>query len=198
MSCSGGYGPRAKGLVVSGLCIMQPICVKCRLEWALQSTMPSTANSSVTSPWPGLCRRACAPPGPPGRWNGCTTSAPRRLVGGRGGNRPGRCGRPGQSRHGVPHARPLCRCRPAAQAGRCRACDALCAGTAGEEGAAPRFECDDCHQQFRLSQSAAPVQSALQEVLQALASAGHEGLAVDIAVRGRCAGCAHPTNEAAA
>ena len=68
----------------------------------------------------------------------------------------------------------------------------------GEEGAAPRFECDDCHQQFRLSQSAAPVQSALQEVLQALASAGHEGLAVDIAVRGRCAGCAHPTNEAAA
>ena len=29
-------------------------------------------------------------------------------------------------------------------------------------------------------------------VLQALASAGHEGLAVDIAVRGRCAGCAHP------
>lgn len=33
---------------------------------------------------------------------------------------------------------------------------------------------------------------------QALGSAGHEGLAVDIAVRGRCAGCAHPTNEAAA
>lgn len=62
----------------------------------------------------------------------------------------------------------------------------------GEEGAAPRFECDDCHRQFRLSQGAAPVQSALQEVLQALASAGHEGLAVDIAVRGRCAGCAHP------
>ena len=68
----------------------------------------------------------------------------------------------------------------------------------GEEGAAPRFECDDCHQQFRLSQSAAPVQSALQEVLQALASAGHEGLAVDIAVRGRCAGCAHPSTGAAA
>ena len=68
----------------------------------------------------------------------------------------------------------------------------------GEEGAAPRFECDDCHQQFRLSQSAAPVQSALQEVLQALASAGHEGLAVDIAVRGRCAGCAHLGTGAAA
>ena len=68
----------------------------------------------------------------------------------------------------------------------------------GEEGAAPRFECDDCHRQFRLSQGAAPVQSALQEVLQALASAGHEGLAVDIAVRGRCAGCAHPGAGAAA
>ncbi len=67
----------------------------------------------------------------------------------------------------------------------------------GEEGAAPRFECDDCHQQFRLSQGTAPMQSALQEVLQALASAGHEGLAVDIAVRGRCAGCAHPKAGAA-
>jgi Fur family transcriptional regulator, ferric uptake regulator len=68
----------------------------------------------------------------------------------------------------------------------------------GEEGAAPRFECDDCHRQFRLSQGAQPVQSALQEVLRALASAGHQGLAVDIAVRGRCAGCAHPAPGAAA
>ena len=68
----------------------------------------------------------------------------------------------------------------------------------GRRAPPPRFECDDCHQQFRLSQSAAPVQSALQEVLQALASAGHEGLAVDIAVRGRCAGCAHPSTGASA
>lgn len=60
------------------------------------------------------------------------------------------------------------------------------------EGATPRFECDDCHRQFRLSEGAEPVQAALQQVLDALASAGHEGLAVDIAVRGRCAGCAHP------
>jgi Fur family ferric uptake transcriptional regulator len=79
---------------------------------------------------------------------------------------------------------------------RCRPRDALRAGTAGEEGAAPRFECDDCHRQFRLSQGAAKVQSALQQVLQALATAGHQSLAVDIAVHGRCA--AAPTRQGAA
>lgn len=68
----------------------------------------------------------------------------------------------------------------------------------GEEGAAPRFECDDCHRQFRLSQGSAKVQTALKQVLQALATAGHESLAVDIAVRGRCAGCAHPSGGATA
>lgn len=68
----------------------------------------------------------------------------------------------------------------------------------GEEGATPRFECDDCHRQFRLSQGSAKVQTALRQVLQALATAGHESLAVDIAVRGRCAGCAHPAEGAAA
>ena len=68
----------------------------------------------------------------------------------------------------------------------------------GEEGAAPRFECDDCHRQFRLSQGSAKVQAALQQVLRALANAGHESLAVDIAVRGRCVGCAHPSEGAAA
>ena len=56
----------------------------------------------------------------------------------------------------------------------------------------PRFECDACHRQFRLAQGTARMQSALQQVLRALASAGHESLAVDIAVRGVCAGCAHP------
>ena len=67
----------------------------------------------------------------------------------------------------------------------------------GSDGAAPRFECDDCHRQFRLSQGSAKVQSALKQVLQALATAGHESLAVDIAVRGRCVGCAHPGECAA-
>ncbi len=68
----------------------------------------------------------------------------------------------------------------------------------GGEGAVPRFECGDCHRQFRLAQGSARVQSALKQVLQALATAGHESLAVDIAVRGRCAGCAHPAEGAAA
>jgi Fur family transcriptional regulator, ferric uptake regulator len=64
----------------------------------------------------------------------------------------------------------------------------------GEE----RCECDDCHRQFRLSQGSAKVQKALQQVLQALATAGHESLAVDVAVHGRCADCAHPAEGAAA
>lgn len=67
-----------------------------------------------------------------------------------------------------------------------------------QDCAVPRFECGDCHRQFRLSQGSARVQSALKQVLQALATAGHESLAVDIAVRGRCSGCAHPAEGAAA
>lgn len=45
---------------------------------------------------------------------------------------------------------------------------------------------------FRLSQGCLRVER-LKQVLQALATAGHESLAVDIAVHGRCAECAHPT-----
>ena len=67
----------------------------------------------------------------------------------------------------------------------------------GDAGAAPRFECDDCHRQFRLPSGSAQVQTALKPMLQALATAGHEGLAVDIAVHGRCAECAHPAEGAA-
>ena len=67
----------------------------------------------------------------------------------------------------------------------------------GVDGATPRFECDDCHRQFRLSEGVDTVQSALSPLLQALATAGHEGLAVQIAVRGRCAGCAHPVEGSA-
>ncbi|MCW5256379.1 Fur family transcriptional regulator [Verminephrobacter aporrectodeae] len=67
------------------------------------------------------------------------------------------------------------------------------------QGAArPRFECDDCHRHFQLSQGCARVHSALGPVLEALATAGHENLAVEIAVRGRCVGCAHPSAGASA
>ena len=68
---------------------------------------------------------------------------------------------------------------------------------APDEKVAPRFECDDCHRQFRLSQGSERMQSAVRQMLKALACAGHEDLAVDIAVRGRCAGCAHPPEAAA-
>jgi len=61
---------------------------------------------------------------------------------------------------------------------------------------APRFECDGCHRQFRLAQGSARLQGALQQVLRALATAGHEGQSVDIAVHGLCAGCAHPEASA--
>lgn len=68
---------------------------------------------------------------------------------------------------------------------------------APDEKIAPRFECDACHRQFRLSQGSERMQSAVRQMLKALAGAGHEDLAVDIAVRGRCAGCAHPPAPAA-
>jgi len=63
---------------------------------------------------------------------------------------------------------------------------------ADAEGPTPHFECDDCHRQFALSEGSERMQGAMRQMLKALASAGHQGLAVDIAVRGRCAGCAHP------
>ncbi|RYF27045.1 MAG: Fur family transcriptional regulator [Comamonadaceae bacterium] len=65
------------------------------------------------------------------------------------------------------------------------------------EAATPHFECDDCHRQFSLSQGSERMQGAMRQMLKALESAGHEGLAVDIAVRGRCAGCAQPSGAAA-
>ena len=63
--------------------------------------------------------------------------------------------------------------------------------------AAPRFECGGCHRQFRLAQGSARMQAALRPLLRTLAQAGHENLAVDIAVHGLCAGCAHPEGGAA-
>ncbi len=66
----------------------------------------------------------------------------------------------------------------------------------GHDGAAPRFECGGCHRQFRLSQGSARMQAALRPLLRTLAQAGHENLAVDIAVHGLCAGCAHPEGAA--
>jgi Fur family ferric uptake transcriptional regulator len=57
---------------------------------------------------------------------------------------------------------------------------------------APRFECESCHRQFRLTDGSAQVQATARQVLQALEGLGHVGREVDISVRGRCAGCVHP------
>lgn len=65
-------------------------------------------------------------------------------------------------------------------------------GAKGAKKAVPRFECQGCQHQFRLLQGSARVQSALQHMLRALATAGHQSLAVEITVHGRCAGCAGP------
>ena len=57
---------------------------------------------------------------------------------------------------------------------------------------APRFECEECHRHFRVVDGSPQVQATARKVLQALESLGHEGHQIDISVRGRCAGCAHP------
>ncbi len=61
---------------------------------------------------------------------------------------------------------------------------------ATQDSAAPLFECDDCHRQFRLADDADTLGEAARKVLQALAAAGHQGHSVDVSVHGRCAGCA--------
>jgi Fur family transcriptional regulator, ferric uptake regulator len=64
---------------------------------------------------------------------------------------------------------------------------------AEENEALPRFECDACHRQFRLSDGTQKLGDAARQVLKALQAAGHEGRSVDVSVHGRCAGCASST-----
>ncbi|MEJ7929708.1 transcriptional repressor [Ramlibacter sp. AN1015] len=61
---------------------------------------------------------------------------------------------------------------------------------ANRESGVPRFECDDCHRHFRLTDDGGKLDAAARKVLQALEAAGHEGHSIDVAVHGRCAGCA--------
>lgn len=64
------------------------------------------------------------------------------------------------------------------------------AGTdAAEEGATPRFECDACHRQFRLTDASEPTRAIAQDLLDTLARLGHHGERVDVSVHGTCAGC---------
>ena len=57
------------------------------------------------------------------------------------------------------------------------------------EGLAPRFECDACHRQFRLTEGSAPTQAVANDLLRTLAGLGHQGVRVDVSIHGTCASC---------
>jgi len=58
-----------------------------------------------------------------------------------------------------------------------------------DQGAAPRFECDACHRQFRLTEASEPTQALAHDLFSALARQGHQGARVDLSVHGTCVGC---------
>lgn len=62
------------------------------------------------------------------------------------------------------------------------------------QGQVPRFECDACHQQFRVAEGSAQTQAATSDLLRTLANLGHQGLRVDVAIHGTCAGCLPATD----
>ena len=59
-----------------------------------------------------------------------------------------------------------------------------------EEGAQPRFECDACHRQFRVTDASEPTIAVTHNLFAALARLGHQGNRVDVSIHGTCAGCA--------
>ena len=59
----------------------------------------------------------------------------------------------------------------------------------GEEALAPRFECDACHRQFRLTEASEPTQAVARDLFRTLARLGHQGQRVDLSIHGTCAGC---------
>ncbi len=61
------------------------------------------------------------------------------------------------------------------------------AQTGGE--LAPRFECDACHRQFRLTEASEPTQAVASDLFRTLAGLGHQGLRLDVAIHGTCASC---------
>lgn len=53
----------------------------------------------------------------------------------------------------------------------------------------PKFECQACHRKFGLQGAEARLRQAAQSALKALQSIGHQGLSVDLSVRGVCVDC---------
>lgn len=68
---------------------------------------------------------------------------------------------------------------------------------ADREGALPRFECDACHREFRLTEASEPTRTVTFDLFAALARLGHHGERVDLSIHGTCAGCAQPAEPAA-
>lgn len=60
---------------------------------------------------------------------------------------------------------------------------------AGEDGTAPRFECDACHQRFELLGMGEATRTAAHELFQSLAGLGHRGMSLDLSIHGTCAEC---------
>lgn len=56
--------------------------------------------------------------------------------------------------------------------------------------AAPRFECDACHRQFRVRQAGLSTQSVAAGLIRMLEGMGHRGLRLDLSIRGTCSDCA--------
>lgn len=53
----------------------------------------------------------------------------------------------------------------------------------------PKFECQACHREFGLQGAEARLKQAAQSALKTLQSIGHQGLSVDLSVRGICVDC---------
>lgn len=58
-----------------------------------------------------------------------------------------------------------------------------------DNGMAPRFECDACHRQFRLTEASLSTRAVASDLLQTLANLGHQGQRVDLSIHGTCASC---------
>jgi Fur family ferric uptake transcriptional regulator len=58
-----------------------------------------------------------------------------------------------------------------------------------DEGMAPRFECDACHRQFRLTEASEPTRAVATDLFRTLARLGHQGQRVDLSIHGTCASC---------
>ncbi|MDP3888115.1 Fur family transcriptional regulator [Hydrogenophaga sp.] len=64
-----------------------------------------------------------------------------------------------------------------------------CALADTDEGMAPRFECDACHRQFRLTEASEPTRAVATDLFRTLARLGHQGQRVDLSIHGTCASC---------